>query len=72
MPLFSYACESCGHVAEFLETSSEANGNHTCPECGGKKMTRQMAAIAVGKSDGGGEMPACGSGACATGACPFA
>lgn len=64
MPLYEYACSTCGAREERLEPLSAAS-SHDCPSCGtGAGMQRQLSAAAVAVAGAG---PSC-----ATGTCPFA
>jgi putative FmdB family regulatory protein len=48
MPLFLFACRSCGHEFETLvRTGSEP----TCPSCQGRDLERQPSTFAVKTSD---------------------
>ncbi|MEN6383700.1 MAG: zinc ribbon domain-containing protein [Phycisphaerales bacterium] len=47
MPLIEYKCESCGKVNEFLEKSLNSKQSHTCPSCGGKKLTKQFSTFSA-------------------------
>lgn len=70
MPLYEYACQSCGTREERLESMS-APSTHACPACGtAEAMTRQLSVAAVASVGGTGSFAP--GGGCATGACPFA
>lgn len=76
MPLFEYKCRSCGAVAEQLVRSASDKPG-PCPECGGRKLEKQLSSFSAAVSSGSSEsLPPCASGACgtsscATGSCPF-
>jgi putative FmdB family regulatory protein len=55
MPLYDYKCEECGTVSEFFVRGSE--GSLTCPQCGAKRLVKQLsvpASIKMGNSNKGG------------------
>ncbi|OHB50190.1 MAG: hypothetical protein A2Y10_07725 [Planctomycetes bacterium GWF2_41_51] len=47
MPIFEYKCEKCGKVSEFLEKSMNSKEIHSCPSCGGKKLTKQFSTFSA-------------------------
>jgi putative FmdB family regulatory protein len=62
MPLFEYACRSCGHKFEFLTRAGHAPA---CPACAGVELEKQLSVFAVGApSTGSSSMPASTGGAC--------
>ena len=70
MPLYEYACQSCGAREERLESLS-APASHACPTCGQDGgMARQLSVAAVASAGTSGAFAS--GGGCATGACPFA
>ena len=52
MPLYEYACESCGEQFEVIASSSESE-DVRCPECG-EPARKLLSGFAVGRSGGGG------------------
>lgn len=47
MPIFEYACQSCGHRFEALVFGGKTPD---CPECGGAKLEKQLSVFGVGGS----------------------
>ncbi len=75
MPIYEYACKSCGHRLEAMQKMSDPLLTE-CPTCGKPELAKQMSAAGAfvmkessrkGSSD---SAPACGSGGC--GACSLA
>lgn len=58
MPMYEYACETCGRPFEELRALSEDDADVTCPECGSGDVTRQLSTFASGTE------AARGSGSC--------
>lgn len=46
MPLFEYACRSCGHRFEFL---TRANRTPSCPACASAELEKQLSVFATNK-----------------------
>jgi putative FmdB family regulatory protein len=46
MPIFEYKCADCGKVSEFLE-KADTKADHSCPACGGKKLTKQFSTFSA-------------------------
>jgi len=46
MPIYEYACPKCGHVFDVIQKSTDPPVT-TCPECGGKKVEKQMSSPAI-------------------------
>jgi len=71
MPIYGYACKSCGREFETLVRSSDTPA---CPSCGGEKLDQKLSLIATPAKHGHDvamSAPMCeGGGACAT--CPCA
>mgnify|MGYP001164737146 CR=1 FL=1 len=68
MPIFSFACRSCGQEFQTLVRSGETP---ECPSCASAEVERQLSLIAApnkGGEDSG--AAACGPAGCATGMCP--
>jgi len=68
MPIFEYACQDCGKVAEFLEARETQDG-HTCPDCGGDRMTRLLSVFSGRVKQSPQAGPACPGCNCADGSC---
>ena len=73
MPLYEYACGGCGEQFELLVRSGE---EPACPDCGSKKLEKQLSVPAAHVNGGGNSLPVCppparGCGApwCGTGGC---
>lgn len=66
MPIFEYQCQGCGKISDFLE-KADSTVNHTCPYCGGAKMTKQLSSFAVGRA-GCSDSKTCGG--CGNFSCP--
>jgi putative FmdB family regulatory protein len=71
MPIYAFKCSKCGH--EFDELVPRMDAVAPCPECGSKKVARQLTApAAYTGSSAAAEVPPCATGGgCAGGACPF-
>jgi len=66
MPIHEYECTKCGHVTEFLETSSTKK-KHVCEKCGSRSM-KKMLSVFSARTDGGsssGSDSSCPTGTCA-------
>ena len=46
MPLFEYACRSCGHHFEYLTRAGHAP---SCPACASAELEKQLSVFAVNK-----------------------
>ena len=63
MPIYEYACESCGFEFEELARSPVEGDRAVCPKCGAKKTTRKMSVFAAhnpAPAPSGGAMGGCG------------
>ena len=49
MPIYAYACSDCAHEFETLVRSGESPA---CPECGSRRLDRQISLIAKPASGG--------------------
>jgi len=58
MPLFEYVCAGCGHAFEALVYGSE---QPECPDCGGRRLEKQLSAFAAPSGEASGESPSPGS-----------
>ncbi len=61
MPIYGYACKSCGREFETLVRSSDTPA---CPSCGGEDLDQKLSLIAAPAKHGG-EATVCeGAGTC--------
>ncbi len=72
MPIYAFRCIECEH--EFDELVARMDAVAPCPKCGSTRVERRLTAPAdyKGSTGGSAEVPACPTGGCAGGACPFA
>ena len=56
MPIFEYACRSCGHQFEALVFGGKVP---PCPECEGKDLEKLLSGFAVGGSTSSALPPGC-------------
>lgn len=54
MPIYEYRCADCRRKVSVFFRSFSAVGDPTCPNCGGKRLTRLMSRVAVHRGGGGG------------------
>lgn len=47
MPMYQYACRSCGEAFERKLPMARAGEIQTCPQCGGTETRKVIGAIAV-------------------------
>ncbi len=79
MPIYEYRCQKCNHAFEHLARSMGDDPGVVCPECGGKKIERQLSVFAAPQTGGGQPLPCdsgpapgdCGGCREPGGACPF-
>lgn len=73
MPIYEYACPTCGKDFEKLLFRSTEEVD--CPSCGGTEVRRRLSSFSVGRSSptrGACDMPMGGGcGACTPGGCEF-
>jgi len=74
MPLYEYTCDSCDNHFELLIRTRDERA--ACPECGAKKVTKQLSVPAAHSASrdslpvcevprgGGCGLPQCGTGGC--------
>ena len=68
MPIYEYACESCGAGFERLRPMSRRDDQAECPECDGEGL-RQLSVFASFSAGANGEVsPIAGGGGCCGGA----
>ncbi|MBM3944652.1 MAG: zinc ribbon domain-containing protein [SAR202 cluster bacterium] len=70
MPIYEYACASCGHEFELLRPMSRMDEAAPCPECS-ETSRRQLSVFASysAGADGGMTSVAGGGGGCCGGSC---
>ncbi len=66
MPLFEYICKSCGEISELLVTGSR---KPACPNCGSKKLEKQLSSFSAKVASSSFSTPPCGTAACPTRGC---
>ena len=66
MPLFEYICQSCGEISELLVTGSR---KPACPNCGSKKLEKQLSSFSAKVASSSLSMPPCGTASCPTRGC---
>lgn len=71
MPIYEYRCKDCGTLCEVLE-KADSKASHVCPECGKSDMEKQFSTFGVSMESSAPSAPACGSGSCSSGQCPYA
>ncbi|HEY7170490.1 MAG TPA: zinc ribbon domain-containing protein [Vicinamibacterales bacterium] len=59
MPLFEYACRSCGHRFEFLTRGGQLPA---CPSCASAELEKQLSVFAVGAPSASAAAPAASTG----------
>lgn len=66
MPIYSYKCQECGEVFDFLVGVGTGGEEPSCPKCKSKKIEKIFSTfgVRVGGSSGG-------SYSCPTGTCPY-
>lgn len=76
MPLYEYVCSTCHHRFEVLQRIGENGDGLLCPQCGERKVEKQLSTFAAATTssssssfDTGGSMGPCGGGGCGTGGC---
>lgn len=72
MPVYEFACSTCGEKFEKLCTMSVDDSAVECPECHSVGAERQLSSFYSMSAQSSSPAPPCGSGGgCATGQCPF-
>lgn len=73
MPIYEYACKSCGHEFEEL-VASHRDQAPACPKCAAEVEKKFSMVGGIQSGGGGGEPSCCGSqnSECAAGGCPMA
>ena len=61
MPLFGFVCEDCSHEHELLV---KADAKPECPDCGSRRMAKQMSAFAPQTSRAAEPAPRCAAASC--------
>jgi len=72
MPIYEFACQSCGHAFETLVSNSESTVR--CPSCDAGEVKKQFSTFAAHTNathEAPCQTPACGydAGACGSGMC---
>jgi len=49
MPIYEFACPKCRRIFNFLSKRLNPGRPPTCPQCGNKKMVKQMSRFAMNK-----------------------
>jgi putative FmdB family regulatory protein len=61
MPIYEYACGSCGKVFEEVVIRRSDEDRVACPACQGSKVSRVMSRPSAARGSGGGRPPpSCG------------
>ena len=47
MPIFEYACPECRRIFQFLSRRLKPTRQPKCPQCGGKKMVKEVSQFAA-------------------------
>ncbi|MGD1071664.1 MAG: zinc ribbon domain-containing protein [Bryobacteraceae bacterium] len=69
MPIYEYACESCGNKFEKLVRRSEDVLESGCPSCGQKHLKQEYSTFAARASAGNPAPSPAGMGGCPAGMC---
>ena len=63
MPMFEFVCRDCKRSFEELMTFAQMeNGEAVCPQCGSKKVERNLSTFATKSGMSGGGGGGCGGG----------
>lgn len=68
MPIFEYSCSKCGkHFEELVRAGTIV----ACPECGSKRVDKELSVFSAGSSSSQNHTPPCftGQGGCGMGKC---
>jgi putative FmdB family regulatory protein len=55
MPIYEFRCVQCGHIQEFLFTSSNEPAELKCSECQGDEMERVLSQVSYSMGVASGE-----------------
>ncbi len=77
MPIYEYRCADCSHRFEILQRMGENGDGLVCPQCGARKVEKQLSTFAAAtaspgassSADMGPEMGMCGGGTCGRPGC---
>ena len=69
MPIYEYACESCGNKFEKLVRRSEEVLESGCPSCGQKHLKQEYSTFAARATAGESASSPAGMGGCPAGMC---
>ena len=61
MPIYEYACETCGEKFEQLVRSMSGEAKIACPKCASSKTKRALSVFAVGAESGKSAGAQCGA-----------
>jgi putative FmdB family regulatory protein len=61
MPIFEYACETCGATFERLTLRPQAGVPMPCPDCGSVQTTKVFSTFSTQAGSGGSPMPTMGA-----------
>ena len=64
MPIYEYACKSCGQQFEKLLRTTKGADEAECPKCGSKQTARALSVFAAVSSEGGSKSEAMPPGMC--------
>ena len=53
MPIYEFRCAKCGHIQEFLTTSSTEQVELKCPECEGDELERVLSQVSYAMGSSG-------------------
>lgn len=72
MPIYEYKCDKCEHRFEQLVKSMNGDGTVVCPECGSKKVEKQLSVFAARQGQTASAPAGAGCHNCGeAGSCPF-
>ena len=49
MPMYQYACETCGQPFEKKLAMTQSGDPQSCPNCGSEQTRRKLGAVALGR-----------------------
>ncbi|NLB68316.1 MAG: zinc ribbon domain-containing protein [Lentisphaerae bacterium] len=73
MPVFEYKCQKCEKSFDYLARTLSDKPD-ACPECGSKKLVKQLSSFSASVKSGSSascSMGSCSTPTCSTGTCPF-
>ncbi len=54
MPLYEYVCSGCGNRFEMLQRVGAGSSGVSCPQCGGREVSKQHSTFASAMAGAGG------------------